>query len=197
MIKFTMKEGRLQMEHTFLMVPEFVDIWEWDKTKDKKKAHKLLFYVYLMCDLNEECPTKDLNLSNKDQQCRFLVFKDKGYQFKDDELVLVSKAIEAYILLNEIPEERMLRTYDEKMDQLRELLGDTLPVIRENTNENTGMINFTTNVDIINKALKEVSNLVKAKHDLREAVLAGRGAGHVRGKVKLSPRDKRKLTIRK
>jgi len=192
-----MKEGRLQMEPSFLMVPEFVSIWEWDKTKNHKKGHQLLFYVYLMCDLSDDCPTKDLDLSNKDQQCRYMVFGKKNYHFDDEEGALVSEALDAYTLLNEVPEERMLKTYDAKIDQLRILLDDTDPVIRENINDSNGVTTFTTNIDIINKGLKEIANLVKAKQELKQAVLAGHSAGHVRGKVTLSPRDKKKLRLRK
>lgn len=197
MIKFTMKDGRLQMDHTFLMVPEFVEIWESDKTKDKKSAHKLLFYIYLMCDLGDECPTKDLDQSVKDSQCRFMAYGSKDYEFNNKELKLQIKGLAAYTLLNEVAEERILKTYDAKIDQLRTLLENTTPVIYENTNESNGVVSFSTNIEIINKALKEISNLVKAKHDLRQTVLAGFSAGHVRGKVQLSPRDKHKLRVGK
>ena len=192
MITFTMKSGRLQMEESFLMVPEFVTIWKSDKTKDKKNAHKLLFYVYLMCDLTENCPTKDLGQETKDAQCRFMAFGTKDYIFNGREEVMVIDAIDSYVLLNEVPEERMLRTYDAKIDQIRILLDATKPAIQEGLNKDGNTI-YSTNVDIINKALKEISSLVKAKHDLKQAVLAGLSAGHVRGQLKLSPRDKKKL----
>jgi len=179
------------------MVPEFVEILEWDKTKEKNKAHKILFYLYLMCDLGDECPTKDLDQSIKDGQCRFMAYGTRKYDFEGQEQRLIISGLAAYTLLNEVAEERMLKTYDEKIDQLRTLLEETTPVIHENMNANTGIISFSTNVEIINKALKEISNLVKAKHDLRQTVLAGFSAGHVRGKVQLSPRDKRDLRIGK
>ena len=192
MIRFTMKDGRLQMTEVFLMVPEFVTIWESDKTKDKKKAHRMLFYVYLMCDLTDECPTKDLGQATKDGQCRFMAFQSKNYVIEGKELEMIHEAMEAYVLLNEIPEERMLRTYDDKIDQIRIILDETEPQIETGIN-NSGVTVFTTNIDIINKALKEIANLVKAKHDLKQAVLAGQSSGHVRGKLHLSPRDKKKL----
>jgi len=185
------------MDETFLMVPEFTEIWKWDKTKDKKKAHKVLFYIYLMCDLNDECPTKDLDQTIKDGQCRFMAYGSRHYVFDGAETDLVVQGIQAYTMLNEVAEERMLSTYDSKIDQLRDLLEETEPVIHENVNDRTGVVTFATNIEIINRALKEISNLVKAKHDLRQTILAGFSAGHVRGKVQLSPRDKRKLRIGK
>lgn len=195
MISFEMKDGRLQMTEQFLMIPQFVDIWERDKSKTKDHANKLLFYIYLMCDLSESCPTKDLDQSMKDSECRFLAFKAKNYQFNQEDLQYVQDAMDAYILFNETAEERILKVYDKKLDEVRTMLDRTQPQMSEGIN-NSGVTVYTTNVDIINRALKEISNLVKAKNDLRQAILAGKGAGHVRGQIVLSPRDKKKLRPR-
>lgn len=196
MIKFTMKDGRLQMTQEFLMIPEFTDVWNRDKTKEKQHAHDILFYVYLMCDLQDDCPTKNLDKIVKDQHCRFMVFKDKAYQFTDKDLPYVQAAVTAYTLLNETSEERILQVYDAKIDQLRIMLEEVTPVIREGVS-NAGVATFTTNVDMINRALKEVSNLVKAKNELKQAILAGLSAGYVRGQLTLSPRDRGSIKIRK
>jgi hypothetical protein len=196
MISFVMKDGRLQMTEQFMMIPQFVDIWERDKTERKEHANKLLFYVYLMADLSEDCPTKDLDHSMKDQECRFLAFKSKNYQFEDEDVEYVQAALDAYKKFNENAEERMLKTYDKKIDEVRHMLDETTPQISDGVN-NSGVTVYTSNVDIINRALKEVSNLVKAKNDLRQAILAGKGAGHVRGNLILSPRDKKKIRPRK
>ena len=197
MISFTMKDGRLQMEETFLMIPEFVAVWEFDKTKSKLHANKLLFYIYLMCDLQDTCPTKNLSKTQKDPQCRFMAFGSKDYHFKEEELPLIQGAIDAYTLFNETAEERVLTVYDEKIDQIRHMLKTTTPAIVTNINPVTMATTYASNVDIINKSLKEISNLVKAKNELKQAILAGLSAGFVRGQLTLSPRDQGPIKIRK
>ena len=197
MISFTFKDNRLQIDHIFMMVPEFVAIWKSDKKDRKPKANQILLYLYLMSDLSDECPTKNLDQATKDSQCRFMAFGAKDREFSEQEWKLINPGLDAYVLLNQTSEERLFPIYDEKIDQLRDVLKDTTPQIIENVNDKTGVTSFTTNVAIINAALKEIANLVKAKQDLRQAVLAGYSSGHVRGQVRLSPRDKKKLTLRK
>jgi len=49
---FDLRDNRIILDPNTIAVPEFLVIWDKDKTKHKVKAEKILTYVYFMCDYN-------------------------------------------------------------------------------------------------------------------------------------------------
>lgn len=91
-------------------------------------------------------------------------------------------------------EQKDINIYNKKMDEFNILLKDTIPKIERNTNENTGVVSFTTNIDIINGTLKDIINIIQAKASLVALYTTGSIPKHLRGG--LSPLTKGKIKIK-
>lgn len=49
---FDLIDNKIVLDPEKIAVPEFLVIWNDDKSKDKVKAEKLLTYIYFLCDYN-------------------------------------------------------------------------------------------------------------------------------------------------
>ena len=190
MIKFDIRKERLIIDPTFLMFDEFTNIWKWDKTQLKANATKLLRFVFHLCDLSDDNPLRDIEYSKKEVECKFRVFGNRDHLFSDDELSLLHPAIDCYTQQNTTSEERMMEVFNKKIDQIKDVLEDAEPEFIKNINANTGEIKFTSNLDIITKALKEIDNILEAKNKIKAKVMRESSGSKVRGNLKRSALSK-------
>lgn len=91
-------------------------------------------------------------------------------------------------------EQKDINIYNKKMDEFNILLKKTVPKIERNENDNTGVVSFTTNIDIINGTLKDIINIIQAKASLVALYTTGSIPKHLRGG--LSPLTKGKIKIK-
>ena len=192
-ISFTIRKEKIITDEKFFLFKPFVDIWEWDKSEDKHKAHKMLHFIYLLCDITEECPLKDVLFQKRESEALFHAYKDKNYKFTKKERELVTAGINCYIKYNESAEERLLAEFDRKAEELRTELENTMPETVENLNR--GVTSFTTNSDIITKALRELDSVKKSKIAVISAIKREALSQKVRGKAALSPNARGLLTM--
>lgn len=187
-IVFEIKKERVVTDPKFFLFRPFVDIWEWDTTENKDKAHKMLRFIYLLCDISEECPLKDTPAQKRESEALFHAYKDKDYKFTKKERELVEAGVSCYIKFNESAEERLLDEFDKKAEELRSKLEDTTPEALQNTNK--GVTTFVSNSDIITKALKELDNVKKSKISVISAIKREALTQRVRGAAALSPNSR-------
>ena len=192
-ITFTVRKERIVTDAKFFLFKPFVDIWNWDKSENKDKAQKMLRFIYLLCDITEECPLKDVPGSKRESEALFHVYKDKDYNFTKKERELVQAGVECYIKYNETAEERLLSEFDNKAEELRSKLEVTMPETIENCNK--GVITFTSNSEIITRALKELDSVKKSKISVISAIKREAMSQRVRGAAQLSPNSKGILTV--
>lgn len=102
--------GKITINPKVLIVPEFLHIWDRDKSQKKSKATKELIYVYLMADFDSEYNAYGLS---KEIQIGIDVFENKNY--KPDPLV--RKAIDKYENLQNTSSMRYLRAIRNRIDQ--------------------------------------------------------------------------------
>jgi hypothetical protein len=134
-----------------------------------------------------ENPLRDIPYFKKDTEARLRAYGN-GTQ-------LISPKVEAAIASYPTTEEQKdIYTYDKKMDQFNVLLKDTEPKIERNENDNTGVVSFTTNIDIINGTLKDIINIIQAKASLVALYTTGSIPKHLRGG--LSPLTKGKIKVK-
>lgn len=107
---FIEKGNKLIINPKALIVPEFRDIWERDRSVRKSKAIKELIYVYLMSDFDSEYNAYGLS---KEQMIASDVFDNKRY--KPDPTV--KAAIHKYEILQQSPSMRYLRAIRNRIDQ--------------------------------------------------------------------------------
>ena len=184
-ISFEIKRERIVTDAKFFLFKPFTDIWEWDKSEKKDKAHAMLRFIFLLCDITEECQLKDVAISKRESEALFHAYKDKNYKFTKKERALVEAGIACYIKYNESAEERLLGEFDNKAEELRTKIEDTIPEALQNSNK--GVTTFVSNSDIITKALKELDNVKKSKISVISAIKREALTQRVRGAAALSP----------
>lgn len=111
---FTYREGKIQVEPQNLTIPEFKEIYERDKSKDKDVAFVELCYVYHMADFRSVYNNLDTN--EKEERIILDFITDK--KWKPDSLL--KRAIEKYKELNETPSMKLLRDTRIGFEKVRE-----------------------------------------------------------------------------
>lgn len=164
----------MKVDRTSLNTPELQALTKFED----------LLYVFFLCDLSKENPLRDIPYNKKAQEARLRAY---GPDFKT-----LSPEVEVAIATYpQTEEQKDIFTYDKKMDQFNTLLKETEPKIQRNENENTGVVSFTTNIDIINHTLKDIINIIQAKASLVALYTTGSIPRHLRGG--LSPLAKGKI----
>lgn len=194
MIKFEFSaNGSIVVTPELCLIEEFVDILKWDTTDAKLKASNVFKFVYYLCDMASSNEYRDLPENIKEDTVMKAIYGDKKTKFTKREKELVDACIETYLLLNNIPEERVLDTFDKKADEMRIVLEDTKPITVEN--ESNGVITYDTNTAIITKGLKELNKTKSAKIAIMNVVRQEEGGDKVRGKAVLSPLSLGRISI--
>ena len=101
---FDMKGKGISITTEALLIPEFKEIWERDKTKDKEEAVKEFSYIYFSTDFKSPyVQSADAGLAAK------VVAKDfmKDPKYKPDKTI--DAAIAKYVELQETPSMRLLK----------------------------------------------------------------------------------------
>lgn len=182
---FEFRKEEIVIDAKFLMFKEFTNVWNYDKTKTKKKSHSLLFFVYLLCDLTQENPLRDVDPDKRETEAKFRAFKDKNKKFTDKEYELLKDAVKRYIKLNTTPEERLLNAFDKKAEELSTKLASVVP--ETETNTDNGVVSFVSNSDIITDALTKLSIIRKNREALVSMIKNEAMSSKIRGQVSLSP----------
>lgn len=175
------------------MFKEFTDIWKDDKTKGKLNANKLLYFIFLLCDINEENPVHDVAPEKREEEAKFRAYKDRNKKFIKSEQNLLEKGIKKYIKLNMTMEERLLYAFDRKATQLSNVLEQTIP--ETVTNEENGVVSFVSNSKIITDALSKLSKIRINREKILASIKNEAISQKVRGKIKLSPLSRGLINI--
>jgi len=184
-LQFKFTNDKIVLDAKFFMVKEFVDVWKYDKSKDKAKANKMLYFIFLLCDIGEENPLLDVKIEDREVEAKFRAFHDRTKKFTMRELELLEKAIPMYIDLNMTIEERLLVVFDHKAEQLKTMLEHTTPETVEN--EENGVVTFVSNSKIITTALTKLSMIRKNRASIVASIRKEAMSERVRGQLKLSP----------
>ena len=184
-IRFKFRKERIVTDEIFFMFKQFRDLWEWDTSPNKDKAHRLFYFIFLLCDLTEENQLRDVPANRKEEEAKFYAFGNKNKTFTKSELKVLEPAMACFVKYNTIPEERILEAFDLKADELRNVLEDTKPETVENFKN--GVTSFVSNSAIITKGLKKLDAVKKSKINVIAAVRREAMTQRVRGGTSLSP----------
>lgn len=183
--KFEFREEKIVTDFRFFMFKEFTDIWTKDRSKGKLKANRMLYFIFLLCDLGEDNPLKEVDGSNREVEAKFRAYRDKEKQFAKNDIDLLEPAIKVYIELNMTTEERLLESFDQKADELGKLLEETQP--EQVTNEENGVVSFVSNAKIITDSLSKLSKLRTNREKVVSSIKKQAMSQKVRGGLTLSP----------
>lgn len=182
------RKERVITDEIFFLFKPLTDVMDWDKSNNKAKANQMLFFVFLLCDLTEENPLKETPVEKKEEEALFRAYKKRDKTFTKNELSVLEPAVECYVKYNTTPEERILKAFDDKSEEMREILEDTIP--ETSVNEKDGVVGFTSNSGILTKGLKELESIKKVKMSVIAAVRREAMSQAIRGKQVLSPLSK-------
>jgi hypothetical protein len=192
-LQFEFRKEKIVLNAKLFMFDEFTAIWKHDKTKGKLKANSLLYFVYLLCDIGENNPLRDVDADKREIEAKFRAFLDKDKVFSDTEFGLLEPAVNLYILLNTTPEERLLVAFDQKAIQLATMLESTTP--ETVTNSDNGVVTFVSNSGIITGALSKLSIIRKNRASIVASIKNEAMLEKIRGQLTLSPLVRGLITL--
>ena len=166
---------------------------------NQKLYDEICVFIFLLCDLSNDNPLVDRPYNTRREEAlevafgkdlqEFIKIKDSSGNLRD----LTNKAIDVYIKHVNTDEQKDIAAYSKKMDQFRVMLEGMKPTIEKNIHEVTGMISYSTNMDIINSVLRDVVSLIQAKASMIALHTTGVIPKHLRGG--LSPLTKGKIDL--
>jgi len=192
-LQFKFNNEKIITDAKFFMVPEFVEIWKYDRSKTKTKANKLLYFIFLLCDIGEDNPLANVDTNDREVEAKFRAYHDKKKKFTKREVELLEAAIPMYIDLNMTVEERLLTVFDKKAAELKKMLEQTTPETVRNVDN--GVVTFVSNSRIITSALNKLSVIRKNRASIVATIKKEAMSEKVRGQLALSPLVKGLINI--
>ncbi len=183
--QFEFRDGKMVTDFRFFMFKEFVDIWTGDKSKSKLNANKMLYFIFLLCDISKDNPLKDVSVEKRETEAKFRAYRDRKKKFVKKDMDLLEPSIKLYIELNMTAEERLLVAFDRKAIQLRDKLEITLP--ETVPNEENGVVSFVSNSKIITDGLSKLSKIRTNREKIVAAIKKQAISQKIRGGLTLSP----------
>ncbi len=108
---FILKDGKVvTINPKVLLIPEFVRLWNRDKSKNNKKALKEFAFVYFMADYNSEYNAYGLDM---EEQITEDIFGDRKYKVDD----MVQEAVGKYEFFQNTHSMRMLKSLRKRADR--------------------------------------------------------------------------------
>jgi hypothetical protein len=198
-MKLLAYKGTVIVDPDSIVVAELKRLLNEIKTvvQDEKVYDQICIFIFLLCDLSNDNPLVDRPYNTRREEALDVAFGSTLESFKarlassDILRDLINKCIDVYIKDVNTDEQKDVATYSKKMDQFRVMLHGMQPTIERNTNERTGMISYSTNMDIINSVLSDIVSLIQAKASMIALHTTGIIPKHLRGG--LSPLAKGKV----
>jgi len=186
MLHFDMKNGIAVIDATtVLLVPEMLKA---HKRFKGLMRDKVFTYIHVCARLDPSAPFFTAEESELNELAKQNYFNAEfPFPTIPNELLLVEKALAAYKKAFEKAEVRILKLFDDKIDQIKNVIKDTEPQIVENTNPSTGAVTFSSNIDIITKSMEKIDGLLIAKARLEAKIRnEAEKEGSIRGGAKMS-----------
>ena len=199
-LKFSVINYELDIDEQVLFIKEFRDLLNIDDSRNKKRGKQLLLYIYLREDLSIRNPLGSTSYESRKEKSEKLIFGKKGCQFTEDEELLVNLGIAAYVEYSSTPEERLLGTVNDMIDdQNNQMINLRKMMLEDDTEEKDTEDEKKDKIidknDKYNKILKGVLDNLKLlngqkrtiidqlKNNVGEQVRAGRNTSLIEDEV--------------
>jgi hypothetical protein len=169
MMTWIQSKGRITVDPKSLFIAPLLKIWNDDETPTKDQANALLAYIHLVSQLDPEAPYFTASALEIRALVKKQLFGDPDFVFDEPLNDLLEYAIIEYQRAYEDASHRAVRIYRQKIDEIITEIGQKKPQIVQ-TQGIKGQIIFVSNVDFINKAMKELPNLIAVMEGLEEKV---------------------------
>lgn len=171
-------------------------IWMGDKSKIKEEATKLLTYIHIASQIDEDAPFAKVDPTEVCPLAKKEIFGNYDHEFdKPFDEGYMEEAITNYQLAFELPEEAAVRSFNKKIYEIQKKI-DTSEIKIEETLVR-GTKTYVTNFNIINKMMQDLSKITKARDELKNAIVRGGARGDIKGQRKLSLLEKKRRDMDK
>ena len=184
MLYFNQENGRAILDAThIILIPEFRRL---QRKLTPEMTSRVFTFIHAIAKVDPKAPFFSADDAEIEALAKRNYFTEE-YPYPDEVQDKIDAALNAYLKAYETPEARVLKLFNSKIDQLSTMIKKTVPKIEENTNPTTGAVTFSSNVDILTKAMEKIDSLMVTKSKL-EAKLKNEsdGKGSVRGGKKPS-----------
>ena len=170
---------------TVLLIPE---VLKMHKKFKGIMRDKVFTYMHVCARLDPRAPFFTAEESEIQALAKQNYFNEEfSFPTIEAEIKIVENAVIAYKGAFEKAEVRILKLFDDKIDQIKNVIKDTEPQIVENTNPTTGAVTFSSNIDIITKSMEKIDGLLISKARLEAKIRnESEGKGSIRGGKKAS-----------
>jgi len=176
MLKYVIKEKRVQIDPLSITIEPLAELWEQDLSSDKHTATKVLTYIHLVSQIDKDAPY----FSSAPGEVRLLVRQDQfgsyDHSFGDKE-DFVEKCVTMYQKAFEEPEFRAVRVLNAKIDETQELIDTTKVKITTTTIK--GSVAYTSNFSILKDMMLNLVKISKTKEELMASIEKQKSAGVV------------------
>ena len=173
-----------------IITPSMKVIPDLDKVitmSNKNKSNQYLMYIYFSASLEEDNPYRDLEESVRQRESLYRAFgTTKKTELTEEEAKLIVPAREAFIKHTETADERIVFSYNKKLDELKILLDENVPIIERWENASTGQITFVTNSDILTKIMTGIDTIIEKREKIKASLLHQYTLGRVKGNYQSS-----------
>lgn len=166
MLTFNLSTHRIAVDAKSLMIKELNSIYYG--TENKGHATDVLSYIHLVSQIDPDAPY----FSAREDEVAELVARDiwgKDYVTRID-ISAFDDDVAAYLTAFDKPEYRMLRVFNNKIDQFQTMLEDTKPEIERSQNMKTGTFTYASNTRAMTQVMKEINNLIDERDTLLERI---------------------------
>lgn len=196
MLKFTMEKHRVVVDPISLVLEPLREIWNADKSKTKEEAVKMLTYVHICAQIDENAPFAKADPTEVPSLVKRELYGDYTYKFKgkfDDKYM--EDAIVKYQLAFDTPEQASVRAFDKKIYEINRLIDDTKIEIEKVAVR--GGVDYVSNFPILNKMMQDMTKINAAKESLKNSIMKQNSTGAVRGQRQVSFLEKRRAEMHK
>ena len=157
------------------MLASMRKIYEEDESTNKEDSTKYFTYIHLVSQIDPEAPYFRTPMRDTIRGAKKDCFGDADYMFEDEEAV--EAMVKEYQEAHSTPEWRIIKSFDLKINQLKDLLDDTEPEITQNEKTKA----FASNIPIITKTMQDIEIVIITRDKLIAIAKKEQSAG---GKVR-------------
>jgi hypothetical protein len=151
---FILEDDKVHINPKALVISEFSDLWERDKSPGKKKAIKEFAYIYYIADYKSEYLRYGLSMET---QLGIDIFQNRNY--KPDPMVKI--AIVKYEQLQETPSMRYLKSVRKRVNGIIDYLDTAQIKDTKMRGEETVPENPFISIDKITATMSKVEDIIE------------------------------------
>lgn len=164
MLHFNIQKGQVVLDAMSMTLKSVKEIY---KDYDPDVAIRVLTYIHVVSRMDPTAPFFSADVKEIHELSKRQFFPEDEWATINWENV--DKLADKYEKVYETPELRVVKIFNDKIDQIREMIKDTTPSIVGYITT-SGSKGFSSNVPIITKAMQDLDSLLDAKEKLEARV---------------------------